>query len=130
MTLDPRKPSVNFWGQTYTFDICINFKGSLIYGSDREMLLPGNMEGLASGRQASVFKGRRRVHPRGICSLRIQEGRMSSFRSGRGERRRRAIGKRRQAVGKRLEGQENIGKQLASVGKQLEERGNLLASHP
>ena len=23
------------WGQTYTFDICINFKGPLIYGSDR-----------------------------------------------------------------------------------------------
>ena len=79
MTLDPRKPSVNFWGQTYTFDICINFKGSLIYGSDREMLLPGNMEGLASGRQAIVFKGRRRVHPRGICSLRIQEGRLSGY---------------------------------------------------
>jgi len=79
MTLDPRKPSVNFWGQTYTFDICINFKGPLIYGSDRKRLLPGNMEGLASSRQAIVFKGRRRVHPRGICSLRIQEGRLSGY---------------------------------------------------
>ena len=98
MTLDPRKPSVNFWGQTYTFDICINFKGSLIYGSDREMLLPGNMEGLASGRQAIVFKGRRRVHPRGICSLRIQEGRLSNGGAWR-------------AVVK-------SGKRLASVGKQ------------
>ena len=75
MTLDPRKPSVNFWGQTYTFDICINFKGSLIYGSDREMLLPGNMEGLASGRQAlasswqAVVKGGRKLHLTGFLFM-------------------------------------------------------------